>query len=143
MEYFMESEDLYACEIHRFSLQPIIENALFHGIEPKGTAGKITVKVQTAQEKQRKTLKISITDNGVGMTEDTIEKVLKEDTSGQNKTEFFRHVGISNVNQRIKYEFGPEYGISILSQPGLYTTMTISMPCILHSDTINKQEEEK
>lgn len=143
MEFIIESEDLYGCEIHRFSLQPIIENALFHGIEPKGTAGKITVKVQTAQEEQNKIVKISITDNGIGMTEETIEKVLKEDTSGQKKTEFFRHVGISNVNQRIKYEFGQSYGISIASEPGLYTTMTISMPCILHSHSNNKQEDEK
>ena len=55
------------------------------------------------------------------------EKVLKGDTS--SKADFFRHVGISNVNQRIQYDFGEEYGIHIKSIPGRYTTMVITLPC--------------
>ena len=63
------------------------------------------------------------------MTGETIEAVLhEEDSSGKNKTDFFRHVGISNVNRRIQYDFGPEYGITIVSEPGVYTTMTIVRP---------------
>lgn len=132
LEFSIESEDLYSCEIHRFSLQPIIENALFHGIEPKGTAGTIRVTAQKTEVSGRSALKLSITDNGIGMTEETIEKVLHEDTTGQNKTEFFRHVGISNVNQRIQYDFGPQYGITITSKPGSFTTMTILRPYVIH-----------
>ena len=129
MDYHIESDELYDCEIHRFTLQPIIENALFHGIEPKGTAGAITVSVTSDTMNGKKVLKISVTDNGVGMTGETIEAVLhEEDSSGKNKTDFFRHVGISNVNRRIQYDFGPEYGITIVSEPGVYTTMTIVRP---------------
>lgn len=135
IEYSMESEDLYDCEIHRFTLQPIIENALFHGIEPTGTAGRIIVSAQTADVNSKKALRIDITDNGIGMTQDTIDKVLNEDTGSQNKTEFFRHVGISNVNKRIQYDFGPEYGITITSKPGEFTTMTILMPYVPYSET--------
>lgn len=129
MDYHIESDELYDCEIHRFTLQPIIENALFHGIEPKGTAGAITVSVTSDTMNGKKVLKISVSDNGVGMTGETIEAVLhEEDSSGKNKTDFFRHVGISNVNRRIQYDFGPEYGITIVSEPGVYTTMTIVRP---------------
>jgi len=134
IEYSIESEDLYNCEIHRFTLQPIIENALFHGIEPAKTAGKITVSAQSTNLGLQKALKIDITDNGVGMSQDTIDKVLHKETDSQSKTEFFRHVGISNVNKRIQYDFGPEYGITIHSCPGRFTTMTILIPYALYSE---------
>lgn len=133
IDYLVESQDLYDCEIHRFTLQPIIENALFHGIEPTGAAGKIVVSVETAEVSSRKALKIDITDNGVGMSPDIIEKALQEQEDSRNKTEFFRHVGISNVNRRIQHDFGPEYGITIKSVPGEFTTMTILMPYVLHT----------
>ncbi len=134
IEYHIESEQLYECMIHRFSLQPIIENALFHGIEPAKTAGRIIVSAQTEELFPQKILKIEITDNGVGMSQETIRQVLKNDTGSGSKTEFFRHVGISNVNKRIQYDFGPEYGITITSEPGAFTTMTIRIPYVLHSE---------
>ncbi len=130
IEYHIESEELYQCRIHRFSLQPIIENALFHGIEPKGTAGKIVVNVKRTDG----LLDISITDNGIGMTPDVIERVLSNDDEGKTKADFFKQVGIHNVNQRIKYDFGPEYGITIESVPGEYTTMRILIPCVIPGD---------
>jgi two-component system sensor histidine kinase YesM len=134
IEYFIETEDLYNCQIHRFTLQPIIENALFHGIEPAKTAGKITVSARSINLGPKKALKIDITDNGIGMSKYTIDKVLHEKTDSQNKTEFFRQVGISNVNRRIQYDFGPEYGITIDSCPGSFTTMTILIPYALYSE---------
>ena len=141
MDYHIESEELYGCEIHRFTLQPIIENALFHGIEPKGTAGAITVSAESGTMNGKKVLKISVTDNGIGMTRETIDSVLhEEDNPGKNKTDFFRHVGISNVNRRIQYDFGPEYGITIVSEPGVYTTMTIVRPYINQSE--RKKDED-
>lgn len=130
IEYQIESDELYQCLVHRFSLQPIVENALFHGIEPKGLAGKIVIKAWASAEGGQKNLNISITDNGVGMSQETIEKVLTQKPSKKN-ADFFRQVGIANVNQRIRHQFGPSYGISIHSQPGVYTTMTLSMPYIL------------
>lgn len=145
IEYILESPDLNDCEIHRFSLQPIIENALFHGIEPKGTAGAITVLIKAAKISGNKALQISITDNGVGMTGEAIDLVLHEDISTQNKTEFFRHVGIGNVNQRIQYDYGPFYGITITSEPGVYTTMTLTVPYIINrkGGLLHEQEERK
>ncbi|GLB26405.1 histidine kinase [Lacrimispora xylanolytica] len=134
IDYQIESEDLYQCRIHRFSLQPIIENALFHGIEPAKTTGHIIVSAQTELEEDKKILKIDITDNGIGMTQEMINKVMQNDTDGVNNTEFFRHIGISNVNKRIQHDFGPEYGITITSEPLEFTTMSIRIPYQLLGD---------
>ncbi len=134
IDYQIESEDLYQCRIHRFSLQPIIENALFHGIEPAKTTGHIIVSAQTELEEDKKILKIDITDNGIGMTQEMINKVMQNDTDGVNNTEFFRHIGISNVNKRIQHDFGTEYGITITSEPLEFTTMSIRIPYQLFGD---------
>lgn len=61
------------------------------------------------------------------MTDEMIDKVLKGDS--QSSANFFRHVGISNVNKRIQYDFGENYGISIESSIGEYTLMSITLPC--------------
>lgn len=139
LEYHLAQDELYSCEIHRFTLQPIIENALFHGIEPKGTAGAIHISAKSETVNGTRVLKISVTDNGIGMTQEMISQVLhEEEKPGKNKTDFFRHVGIRNVNQRIQYDFGPVYGISIVSEPGAYTTMTITRPYINHFELQNE-----
>ena len=120
-------ESLYQCLIHRFTLQPLVETALFHGIEPKGCVGKIEITARSETDPSgRGLLLVQVRDNGVGMDKDTIKKVL----AGNEKpsADFFRQVGISNVNQRIRYDCGPEYGISIKSVPGEYTCMTITLP---------------
>lgn len=140
IDYQIESEDLYQCNIHRFSLQPIIENALFHGIEPKGSAGKIIVAAHVLTTDGKKNLQISITDNGVGMTEETIQMVLHSDQESKTGTDFFKQVGIHNVNQRLQYDFGPSYGITIESVPGEYTTMFILIPYI-NEDNMHKGKE--
>lgn len=127
IEYRIESQELYRCLIHRFSLQPIVENAMFHGIEPKGRAGKIIIDAHVPQGPGEKKLEISVTDNGVGMSQESIDRVLHQKPS-KKSADFFRQVGIANVNQRIQHQFGSSYGISIDSQPGVYTTMTILIP---------------
>lgn len=129
IEYQIEDDALYRCLLHRFTLQPIVENALFHGIEPKGCAGKILIRAWTDGGQAKPLLRISVTDNGIGMTEDTIRQVLSGDAPPA--ADFFRHVGINNVNKRIQYDFGEDCGITIDSKPGVFTTMTITLPYIL------------
>lgn len=144
IDYQIESQDLYQCMVHRFSLQPIVENALFHGIEPKGSTGKIVIKAwicpASGQDSRAADLHISITDNGVGMSQDTVEKVLHQKPT-KKSADFFRQVGIANVNQRIRHEFGEKYGISIESQVGVYTTMTITTPCIFLTKSERNQTQ--
>lgn len=130
IEYAITDEELYQCQIHRFTLQPLVENALFHGIEPKGCAGKIVIRAEKAAGTGScPALVISITDVGVGMSPETIRSVLSGDASPS--ADFFKQVGINNVDKRIKYSFGPEYGIRIESVVGEYTTMVITLPYMI------------
>ncbi len=122
LEYITDDELLLDEKINRFSLQPIVENAIFHGIEPKANAGKIIIHLYSTGEN----LIIDVTDNGVGMTGEAIEQVLSG--KGQSDTEFFKQIGVYNVNERIKYTFGESYGITIESEPGCYTTMRFTLP---------------
>ena len=122
LDYITDDELLLKQRINRFSLQPIIENAIFHGIEPKGSAGRITIHTY----RKDNNVIIDVTDNGVGMTADAIEEVLSG--ASQTSTEFFRQIGVYNVNERIKYTFGDGYGITIESEPGVYTTMRFTLP---------------
>ena len=67
-----------------------------------------------------------MTDDGVGMDEEAIRRVLNG--APAEKTHFFRQIGIGTVNQRIRYSFGMEYGLTITSVPGQYTTMSVHFP---------------
>ncbi|WP_434692658.1 sensor histidine kinase [Hungatella sp. SB206] len=137
IRYEIASEDLFGCMVHRFSLQPLIENALFHGLEPKRAPGTITVFASSEGSGETKVLVLSVTDDGIGMSQETIEKVMSgESLEG---SDFFKHIGISNVNNRIKYDFGASYGITITSEPGVYTTMTIRIPYIHKKEGVEKQ----
>ena len=75
IRYKIASEDLYSCMVHRFSLQPLIENALFHGLEPKRAPGTITVSASSEVSSEATLLILSVTDDGIGMTKEMIEKV--------------------------------------------------------------------
>lgn len=123
MEYRIDDPALLENQILRFTLQPIVENAIFHGIEPKGQSGQIDIHIRQTQEGD---VQIDITDNGVGMDEDTIRSVLSGETS--SRSSFFRQIGIGSVDRRIRHTFGEKYGLHIKSEPGKYTCMTILLP---------------
>lgn len=125
IEYDID-EAVYPCKILRFTLQPLVENALFHGIEPKAGTGKITISITTNNTNQ---IDIGIIDNGIGMTAEQIEKSL---FAPQNNTtsDFFKKIGINNVNRRLQYEFGAQYGITITSTIGEFTRMHIKLPYV-------------
>lgn len=118
-----DDEALLSCSILRFTLQPIVENAIFHGIEPKGSAGTITIHIFRNDSGD---LQIDITDDGVGMDEEMAQSLLSEKTD--SKTSFFKKLGISNVHNRIRLEYGSKYGLSIHSKIGSFTTVTILLP---------------
>lgn len=122
LEYQIEDSAIRKNKILRFTLQPIVENAIFHGIEPKGAAGKITVHIFYDQNNTR----IDITDDGIGMSEERINHILNEDNLDDST--FFKGMGISSVNKMLKYTFGEEYGIVINSELNVYTTVTVLLP---------------
>lgn len=118
-----EDETLTQNEILRFTLQPIVENAIFHGIEPKGAAGHIAIRIYQSDEGD---VCIDITDDGVGMDEATIAGLLTDEK--KNASNFFKDIGISNVHKRLQYEYGACYGLSFVSEVGHFTTATVTLP---------------
>lgn len=112
------------CLVLRFSLQPIVENALFHGIEAKGGKGFISIQVSRSEGQ----LIIAVTDNGIGMSPELIRKSLYEEIPDSKG--LFKNIGIYNVNQRIHYTFGDDYGISMESRENYYTKVTFRLPCL-------------
>lgn len=117
------SDSIQNYRIPNLLLQPIVENAIFHGIDKKVGVGEI--KIIGYHESSNVIFKIS--DNGVGMSEELIKKVLEENC---NRKDAFNQVGIKNTDDRIKLNFGKEYGIKINSSEGEGTTVTVTIPII-------------
>lgn len=107
-------------------LQPIIENAIYHGIKnkryPNSDKGHITIKIV---EHSKYILKISIIDNGIGIKSNDLDKLNKAVHSNDLQQKNF---GLRNVNQRIKLFFGKEYGVNIISKHNVGTTVEITIP---------------
>jgi two-component system sensor histidine kinase YesM len=116
-----DDPSLESAYILKFTLQPIVENALFHGLDPHEKAGELRIHIG----RQEDDLLITIFDNGVGMNEEQINTLLNARISSGN---ILKELGISNVDSRIKMEYGPSYGIRIESVPGEYTRVFILYP---------------
>ena len=108
----------------KLMLQPIVENAISHGIRPKKGNGTIKICVYISGGK----LIFEVSDDGVGMSSDKI-KMLNEYMKS-DYFESFEHIGVKNVNQRLKLIFGDEYGILVWSKENIGTKITITLPVI-------------
>lgn len=123
---YIEDEKLnHSCLIPRFTLQPLVENAIFHGIEPKGSAGEVTLRVE--RDTANGDVLIRLTDDGIGMTAEQAAKALQE-PGPEEAAAKYRHVGMLNVHKRLQYSFGEAYGLSIESEPGVGTTVMVRLP---------------
>ena len=123
---YIEDEKLnQTCLIPRFTLQPLVENAIFHGIEPKGSAGEVILRVE--RDTGNGDVLIRLTDDGVGMTPEQAAKALREPGLEEAAAKY-RHVGMWNVHKRLQYSFGEAYGLSIESEPGVGTTVMVRLP---------------
>jgi two-component system sensor histidine kinase YesM len=119
-------------QLPKLTLQPIIENAVFHGLECKRGEGTIRIHVETTKSK----LLISIVDDGVGMDEEQLEYInrrlhhLELNYDNENK-EKNGGIALYNVNSRIKLLFGEEYGLYIYSNKNIGTNVRINLPIIV------------
>ena len=121
----VDDEKIYDAQILKFTLQPIVENAIFHGLEPKGGNGSIDIHAYYVPgNDESDDICIDVTDDGVGIPKDQC-MTLFNDREGENRSEFFKEIGISNVNKRLKYEFGEQYGLFIESEEGKYTRISV------------------
>ncbi len=119
-----EEQVLTTTLIPQFTLQPLAENAIFHGIEPKGCAGQITVTIR--RDRSRRDILVLLTDDGVGMTREQMEGILQPPPEEPRAK--FRDVGLWNVHRRLQYSFGPDYGLELESTPGMGTTVIVRLP---------------
>ena len=119
---FDVSEEVYQYYTLKLLLQPIIENALYHGIEYMVDPGLIRVTVRVENDR----LLYMIEDNGVGMDADTAKNLL----TLNKKSEARSGVGVKNVNERIQLFYGSEYGLEVESELEEGTTVKIWLPLI-------------
>ena len=116
------AEDVLELPSLKLMLQPLVENAIYHGMEFMDGDGMITVKAWRKEDE----LYLSVADNGLGMTEDKVEMILTgKSTSGNGRGS---GIGVKNVNERIKLYFGEAYGLTIDSEPDEGTTVIIHLP---------------
>ena len=116
------AEDVLELPSLKLMLQPLVENAIYHGMEFMDGDGLIMVKAWREENE----LYLSVADNGLGMTEDKVEMILTgKSTSGNGRGS---GIGVKNVNERIKLYFGEAYGLTIDSEPDEGTTVIIHLP---------------
>lgn len=121
----VDDDEILNAQILKFTLQPIVENAIFHGLEPKGGTGTIDIHAHYVPHGEDcRDICIDVTDDGVGIPKDKCITLLN-DHEGENRSEFFKEIGINNVHKRLKYEFGEQYGLFIESEEGKYTKISV------------------
>lgn len=109
----------YLCP--KLSIQPLLENAIYHGMEGMYEDGEIEINVY---EKDN-VICIDVADNGLGMTAEKIDYIMNNKVVSSKRGS---GIGVRNVNERIKLIYGEEYGISITSELDEGTTATITIP---------------
>ena len=146
MEVLIDEEDEEAFDflIPRLIIQPVVENAIFHGLEEKLEGGKVTIDIIVTD----KNLILMISDNGKGMDVNTLKElnariqsnnVELDDREERNQ----RNTGIAlpNIHKRIQLLFGEEYGVNVYSTAGQGTDVEITIPANYKTDREKDHEE--
>lgn len=127
----LDEMDILQYCLPKLTLQPVVENSIYHGIERKIGEGHLIIKITVTDFR----LIIKVTDDGLGMENDRVRKLnekLKSLSLDDVNPDIDRKGGIAiqNVNNRIKLLFGEEYGIHVYSQEGAGTDVEISLPLV-------------
>ncbi|MCR4956247.1 MAG: sensor histidine kinase [Lachnospiraceae bacterium] len=127
MEYEISFDKvIYDYEILKLSLQPIVENALYHGIKYKRSKGYVHI----TGEKEGDVIHLAVRDNGVGLSEEELKELQSAILKPCNETE--KGFGLANVNERIRMYYGSQYGMRIESEKDKGTLVEITIPAIRH-----------
>lgn len=116
-------EELYTISVPKMIIQPIVENALEHGLEAKGGLGLLRISVEKRSED---CLEITVTDNGIGIASDHLHQL--NEKMNNNIITSNDHIGIQNVNNRIWLKYGDAYGVKMFSVQGEGTKVVITLP---------------
>lgn len=114
--------ELYPYRIVKLTLQPLVENAIFHGIEPTGECGTITL----AGRAEGGDLLLTVTDDGAGIEPEKLASLLT--AQAQRGKASLNGIGIANVHQRLQLLYGPAYGLTVESELGRFTRVTVRIP---------------
>lgn len=112
-------EELNNYQLPKLLLQPLVENAIYHGVKPRSGGGQIDVRAC----RDGGLLYIEVRDNGMGMDNDTRENILDLSPGKQSSG-----IGVKNVHERIRLRFGEAYGLTYFSTPGEGTTVRMVLP---------------
>lgn len=136
------SKDVMECLIPKMTLQPIVENAIFHGVELSMSPGKVIIRITETEER----LLIYVIDNGVGMSKEKVRKLnesLNTWSAGVNNSMRIKQgegngMALRNVNERIHIYYGNLYGLSIYSTENIGTQVEIRLPAIKDEETVRR-----
>lgn len=121
----MITDELLNCEIIKMIIQPLIENAIYHGLSEYSENGKIIIQ----GVKRDNDLLLTISDNGIGIEESTL-KDLNDYINDKNHK--FNGIALRNINRRLKLNYGENYGLEIFSIKGKGTSMVLTLPFIVN-----------
>lgn len=123
LDYQLEFEDeILKYQIPKLTLQPLVENSIYHGLKQKEDKGILIIRGYF----ENGTIKIEVYDDGVGMDEEQIDKVLNRPVKDNKSTDF----GIHSVDSRLKLLYGDDYGLSIESRVAEFTRITLRLPAM-------------
>ena len=118
-EYSIEAdESVLKCRSLKIILQPMLENAIYHGIDRMVDKGEIKIRIKDCGD----TILMQVADNGIGMQESVLSNILEAESSNSYG------IGVKNVHHRIQIYFGKQYGLQFESEPDEGTTVNIRIP---------------
>lgn len=118
----IDNEDIRTCEIPRLVIEPIVENAIVHGVEESDDQAIVAVQIDNDDKK----IYIKVVDNGIGFD---VEKIMNTENNDITDRKVEREkMGLKNTDQRLKLIYGSEYGLNIQSQKDIGTTIEIIIP---------------
>jgi two-component system sensor histidine kinase YesM len=147
VDYRVE-EEARDCMVLRMIIQPIVENSILHGISGCGRRGAISLEARLEEARGQtppslpeqgliacpgKVLLLEVRDNGVGMDGERVASVLSGPAQPQGDGGSLHRIGLANVRQRIRLNFGEPFDLALASEPGRFTRVTLRLPMILRA----------
>ncbi|MBP1966624.1 sensor histidine kinase [Paenibacillus aceris] len=136
MHYRIDFDNrIEGCWIPNMLLQPLVENAVYHGLRDKleGALCEITGGIE--EMNGMKVLCFTVKDNGNGMSEDKLERIWKHEPSHHDLSSF----GISNIQERVRLRYGQPFGITILSKPGEGVEVQLRIPLVFEKTELEER----